>query len=531
MEQEQRRLVKKYIDLVLRRKKIIISFLFISIVVGLGFYLRSPKVYQCMALIKYQRQRINPTQMSPDDIRSRTREVVATVSQQITSRTSLEAMIKEFDLYPEQRMALPMEDVVDVMRDKHIDISPDRGDIFRVSYQGSDPKKVLRITNALAAKFIEENLRYREERASETSAYVQDELSMAKESIDKKEAVMRDYKLKYYNEMPDQRQTNMNRLNSLQGQLQSNQDSMQDLERTKILIQEQITLRKDMLAQAARQFSSADSNVIDSQLLSAQGELEGMRVRLKELLTRYTAKHPEVRRLKKQIKKMEEEQNPEVDPADAGSETPGQADGQARNRHGDPQLEQMMMQLKDVQIQIKRLRKNRNKINSQIEQYKQWIEATPIREAEWAALTRDYEQLHNHYQLLVARNIEAESAENLEKRQKGSQFKIIDPAHFPEKPFKPDFKKIMMMAVGLGLGLGGGIAFALDVFDTSFKEPEDLENYLGLSLGCAIPLISTPQELKRQKIITYLWSVAFLVAGLAICGLLIYSWRKGMIVL
>ncbi len=528
MEQEQRQQVKKYLDLVLRRKKIIISFLFVSLVVGLGFYLRSPKVYQCTALIKYQRQRINPTQMSPDDIRTQTREVVATVSQQITSRTSLEAMIKEFDLYPQQRMALPMEDVVEMMRENHIDISPDRGDIFKVSYQGSDPKKVLRVTNALAAKFIEENLRYREERASETSAYVQDELSMAKESIDKKEAIMRDYKLKYYNEMPDQRQNNVNRLNALQVQLQSSQDSMQDLERTKILIQEQISLRKNALSQAARRPGSGDTGTVEPQLLSPQGELAEMRARLKDLLTRYTARHPEVRRLNKQIKKMEAEQ-----PAGTSSakDEKGAESATVQEHYGDSQLEQMQMQLKDLQRQIDLLRKGRKKINEQIEQYKKWIEAAPIREAEWAALTRDYEQLHNHYQLLVARNLEAESAENLEKRQKGSQFKIIDPAHFPEKPFKPDFKKIMLLAVGLGLGLGGGIAFGLELLDTSFKEPEDLEKYLGLPLACAIPLINTAEEIKREKIKTYLWTALLILSTLAICGLFIYFWRKEAIVL
>ena len=287
-------------------------------------------------------------------------------------------------------------------------------------------------------------------------------------------------------------------------------------------------MRKDMLTQAVRQFSTGDSGTVEPQLLSRQDELEGMRARLKELLSRYTSKHPEVRRLKKQIKKLEEEQAAEAsDVAEDG----GQDHSATPRKHGDPQLEQMQMQLKDVQLQINRLRKNRDKINKQIEQYKKWIEAAPVREAEWAALTRDYEQLHNHYQLLVARNLEAESAENLEKRQKGSQFKIIDPAHFPEKPFKPDFKKIMLMAVAVGLGLGGGIAFGLEMLDTSFKEPEDLEKYLGLPIACAIPMIYTAEELKRKKLKNRLWAAVFIVAVLIICALFIYFWRKGMIVI
>ncbi len=526
MDQQQRQLIKKYLDLILRRKKIIISFFLISIVVGLGMYLRTPKVYQCTSLIKYQRQSINPTRMSPDDVSLRTREVVSTVSQQITSRTSLEKMIKEFDLYSQARIALPMEDVVEMMRERHIDISPDRGDIFKVSYQGADPRKVMRVTNALAAKFIEENLRYRGERASATSAYVKDELSMAKETIDRKEALMRDYKLKYYNEMPDQRQANMNRLNALQEQLQNAQDSVQDLERTRVLIHEQVSLRKEMLAQAARYAGMEETGELAPQLLSPQSEIAGVQARLQELLARYTEKHPEVRRLRKRLEKLEQEQLKDVAPGEGE-----QADSVSPASYADLQLEQLQVQLKEIDYQVKRLKEDRVTIQTQIDQYQQWIENGAVREAEWAALSRDYQQLHEHYQALVARNIEAESAEYLEKSQRGSQFKIIDPAHFPEKPFKPDFRKIMLMALALGLGVGGGLAFGLEVLDTSFKDPEELENVLGLPVACTIPLISTPGELKRKKIITIIWTVAFLISSLVVLGLLIYCWQKGLIIL
>ena len=527
MDQQQRQLIKKYLDLVLRRKKIIISFFLVSIVAGLGLYLRTPKVYQCTSLIKYQRQSINPTRMSPDDVRSQTRDVVSTISQQITSRTSLEGIIKEFDLYSGARLRLPMEDVVAMMRQNHINISPDRGDIFKVSYQGADPRKVMRVTNALAAKFIEENLRFREEQASATSAYVRDELSMAKESIDRKEEVMRDYKLKYYNEMPDQRQANMNRLSALQDQLQSNQDSVQDLERTKVLIQEQVSLRREMLAQAARHAGLGETGELVSPLLSPQGEIAGMRARLQELRARYTDKHPEVRRLRKRLEKLEDEQLAGVAVEEEGDLLPSLSPAGS----GDQQLEQLRMQLKDIDYQIRQLKKDRGKIEKQINQYLQWIENGAVREAEWAALTRDYEQMQEHYQALVARNLEAESAEYLEKSQRGSQFKIVDPAHFPEKPFKPDFRKIMLMALALGLGVGGGLSFGLELLDTSFKDPEEVENVLGLPVACAIPLISTPGELRRKKIVMIAWGTAFLISGIFILGLLIYFWRKGAIIL
>ena len=99
-----------------------------------------------------------------------------------------------------------------------IEIIPSRqGDVFTVSYSGGDPEKVVRATNAIAAKFIEENLKYRQERATDTSSYTNQELQMAKKVMDEQDKAMRDYKLKNYNEMPEHREANMSRLDFSSG--------------------------------------------------------------------------------------------------------------------------------------------------------------------------------------------------------------------------------------------------------------------------------------------------------------------------
>ncbi|MBI5557527.1 MAG: hypothetical protein HY885_07810 [Deltaproteobacteria bacterium] len=532
MDQQQRQLIKKYVDIFLRRKKLVVSFLLLSAVVGLGVYLKTPKVYQCLSLIQYQRQQVNPTAMSPDDVRSRTQEVVATVSQQITSRSSLEALIKEFDLYSDLRASLPMEDVVDLMRDKHIEISQERGDIFKVSYQGGDPKKVLRVTNAIAAKFIEENLRYREERASETSAYVQDELRMAKEALDQKEGVMRDYKLQYYNEMPAQLTNNMTRLNALQEQYQNNQVSAQDLERTKVMVQEQISLRQELLGQQLQGLSPILPVPQGAQQQSGPlAQISQLRTELQSLEARYTDKHPEVRRVKKLLEDLEAEHAAGMGQKGETSTPEGEGEKAANQPYIDPQLEQLKQQLNNLEFNIDRLKQERAEIRKQIDRYQGWVEAAPVREAEWAALTRDYEQLSNHYQGLVGQSLQAESAQSLEKRQKGSQFKIVDPAHFPEKPFKPDFKKIMLMAVGLGLGIGGGLALGLELLGTSFKDPSELETFLGVPVLCAIPNIYTKPEVQKRKVWQIVWGVLLLVSVTIIVAAAGYLWKQGMIIL
>ncbi|MCK5339674.1 MAG: hypothetical protein KAJ60_01305, partial [Desulfobulbaceae bacterium] len=379
---------------------LILCCLLLAIVAGLAKYVKTPKVYKADSLLIYQRQRINPTKMSPD-VNIRMLEMLKTLTQQVTSRTNLEEVVKQFDLYTGLRKAIPMEDVIIAMRSKHIEIKQDKGDTFLVSYTGSEPKKVMLVTNALAAKFIEENLRFREERVSETSIYVKDELNMAQKALDKKEAVMRDFKLKYYNEMPHQLQVNVDRLNALQGQLQNNQNSIQDLERTKVMIQEQISLRKSLLAEAlqrARQFSEGSGHGLTGQLLSESAlkleKLNRTRAQLDALLIRYTDQHPEVRRTRKLVEKLEKEV---TDTAAASAQDGQQETGAVPKAPGDQQLEQLSLQLDEIEYNIVKLKTNSSKISSQIEKHQKWVEATPHREAEWTALTRDYAQLQKHY--------------------------------------------------------------------------------------------------------------------------------------
>ena len=161
MDNIQRQLTNKYVDLLCRRKWLIITILLISLPIGLGVYLLTPKMYQAVSLLSYQQQKINPNKLSPD-VADKIRDIVSTLTQIVTSRTNLEKLILELNLYPEARKNLPMEDIVDSMRGA-IKIEPStQGDIFRIAFNHGNPELVTKVANSLAAKFIEENLKYRE---------------------------------------------------------------------------------------------------------------------------------------------------------------------------------------------------------------------------------------------------------------------------------------------------------------------------------------------------------------------------------
>jgi len=518
-EQQQLDVVKKYLNLFFSWHKLIVGCLLSALSVGIFIYLTTPKVYQSTASIIYQQQKINPSKLSQDE-EKRIDEMVNTVTQQVTSRTNLEKIIQEYNLYPEMREKMPIEDVIGKMRSEHIRISVQRtkGNVFTVSYQGPEPRVVMRVTNALASKFIEENLRVREERATETTSYVQDELRMSKESLDKKDALMRDYKLKYYNEMPDQRQSNMARLNALHEQYQATQTNIHTLEQTRLLVSEQLASLR----------GRSSSSGISSSVSGISNELVEARKNLQGLMSRYTPDHPAVKRAESQVQQLEQ---------DAASRPATSTNSSPKERIVAPPSSKgaftgdFAIQLKEIELNLKNLRDESDNILNQIKTYQGWIDTTPIREAEWVALTRDYNELRKYYDALLAQSLTAAAAESIEMRQKGSQFKLVDPAYLPEKPMQGNFLKIIMIAIVLGLAGGLGSVLGIDLMDSSFKNVQELETFLNIPVTCALPLIVLEAEKKQEKKKNILWYCIFTAWVLLLIAGVVALWFRGSIII
>ncbi|MCF8023982.1 MAG: hypothetical protein K9K82_00645 [Desulfobacteraceae bacterium] len=514
-EQPQIDVLKKYANLMVSRRRLIAACILLALSVGLVLYLNEPKIYESSASIVYQKQRINPSEFSPDEAKQM-REMVNTISQQVLSRGNLENMIKEYDLYQNSENTEDQADLIERARSS-IDVSmeKDRGNVFSVSFQDMDPSRAMQVTDWLASKFIEENLRIREERARETSSYIQDELRMAKAHLDAKETEMKEYKLEHYNEMPGQRGANLNRLNALQEQFQATQTNIYNLEQTRMALSEQLEARRNLLEQNA---AGAGGNG------GPAGELAEARNRLQELLVRYTPEHPEVKRQKQRISNLEAEMR-----SSAGS---GQEEGDAALlSRQDSRLNDLASRIREIDINLKTLRKESNNILAKIRQYQEWVEAAPIREAEWSALTRDYEELKEYHDKLLSRSFGAEAAETMEVRQKGSQFKIVDSAFLPNTPMKGSFLKILAASLAIGLAAGCGLAMGMDFMNASFKEVSEVENELQLPVTCALPLIVTEAEQKRTKLRNAAWTAilsAWLIA-LVIAG--VHLWLQGEVII
>jgi polysaccharide chain length determinant protein (PEP-CTERM system associated) len=476
--------ITKYLDMALRRKYWIIIPFLLTLLAGLGYSLRLPKIYEAKTLILVQAQKV-PQEYVRAIVSTSVQDRLRTITQQVTSRTNLEKIMGEYPPYGKLGSTMSIDDKVDLLR-KRIKIDVNKGrrgqepSAFTISFRDSDPKRAMQITNALASNFISENLKIRESHALGTSIFLSDEVESIKKRLMDKEADLKKYRERYMGGLPEQLQTNLTILGNLQSQADQYNDNLRDAENRKIIIQQQIALAKKAFSISTSPLPGQSDDVRN---------LFSLRNQLSSLEARYTQKHPDVIRLKKMIAGLEKEQ-PDLSDLDSMPNEAAKFSGVNQT---------LRRQFLDIELTLINLKTDLKGTKSQIKWYQAKVEDTPKREQELLSLNRDYGNLQGLYNSLLNRKLEAEIAVSMEKKQKGEQFRVIDPAKVPSKPVEPDVRKLLLMTLALGLGLGAGLAYLVEMMDTSFKTPEELEQEIQLPVLVSMPFRYTVKELRNQK--------------------------------
>ncbi len=500
MEQPAQFNIFQYVQLLLRRKWLIIFTAVFLLIAGFLFCLFSPLIYKASTLIVTVPQKVPETYIH-STVTGSNDDRIRSILQEITSRTSLEKLIKKYDLYPDMRKRYPMETVVEKMKE---DIQIEEAEIarkkrsrksqflsFYLTYQGRNPEKVAQVTNALANSFVEQNLALRTTQAENTAKFLESQLKKIYIELKKREESLKNYKLSHMGELPEQTASNVATLTALQQQLQSLEENIRRAQDREMLLRQQLSDEGiAMRATAADDEKSTHKTGTPIGALS----LPELQARLKILKSRYTEEHPDIIALKKAIKEREK--------IPAG----GEKSHAASDLSGNPALDALKFQLKSAELDIRQMKEERKQLKEQIAGYQQRIENAPKREQELIDLTRDYENLKQTYDSLLQRKLEAQQAAALERRQQGAQFRIVDPAMVPEKPVKPKLKKLLPMILALAFGAPIALAFGLDLISPNFYDPDDVTKAFGLPVLACIPRLLTPQEKQEIRRRTILFS-------------------------
>ena len=424
---------------------------------------------------------------------------LGTIQQAVMSRTQLQEVIDEFDLYASMKGDASPESVInrfrkDIRIDQQASTEPQWGQhstyAITISYQDWDPERVAPVANELAARFRAENERIRTGQAARTTAFVREELAAAKARFEAEERRINDFKNAHMGELPEQQAFNMATLDRLNSELRLNGER-----------QVHLLERRDGALPVAGE-SGAGKGVTG---LTGIRRLEWLKRDLAERETRLTANHPDIIRLKAEIDSLTRALAETV----AGDEAQGD-------------LQRLRQDPADLEEELRALRREEASLRAAIAGLVRTLEGTPRIEQELTRFAYDYDTARDEYVAMQKHYQEAYLAESLETRQ-NQQVKIIEMAIPPDGPVAPDRPRLIFLGFMLAIGFAGVALLLAEKLDRSFHSIAAVHRFTTLPVLASIPLVRTPRDEWRSRARFGLLSVIVVAGLLALAGCSYYA--------
>lgn len=487
--------MEDYAAILKRRYGLILTCAIVCLALGLVLSRVIPPQYQSQTLILIEQQKVPEDYVKPvvdQDLSAR----LASMKEQILSRSRLEPIIKRFNLFPGR--SLTMDDRV-ALTQKAIGVKSipagQSGGMpgFFVSFKANDAHLAQQICGEITSLFVTENLSAREESAEGTTAFLKQQLEESKKSLDEQDARLADFQQKYFGRLPEQAESNSNTLQALTTQLDA---VTQSLSRQ----QQNVTFLQAMVTQQMHDLQNVEPAATAAVVDERRTQLNALIQQRQTLEAQYTADHPDVIEVNRKISALQAQ----IATAAADPVAPTVASKVVRP--DTPQLQQLKAQLRAAQQAMEDAKGEQSRISRQIGAYEARIESSPQVEAEYKQITRDHQTALDFYNSLLKKLNDSSMATALEQRQQGEQFRVMDAPNLPDSPVFPNR---LLFALG---GLMGGFVFGLmltgwlEYRDTSLRTERDIWAFTKLSTLAVISHIDgMPQsetEPRRRKLFT-----------------------------
>lgn len=403
---------------------------------------------------------------------------LASMKEQILSRSRLQPIIEKLNLYAEDRNKKHMEDLVEKLR-LSIDVSlmePMAGSMdrqppgFHVNVTFNDARVAQQICTEITSMFMEQNAIRRTQQAQVTTQFLTQEVEEAKHKLDEQDAKLAQFKRQYLGSLPEEQQSNLGLLTGLNTQLEAATQALSRAQQDKAF--NETLLAQQESALKTQQNGTASPDTLEQQLDTQQAQLT-------ELLSKYTPEHPDVIKLKSQIAETKRRiaAGPEIKAPAPGTGTPRET----------PQIQQLRAKIKLDEVSIADATKHQTQIQDEIRQLQGRVQASPMVEQQLKDLMRNYQTASDMYNDLLKRQQNSSMVGELENKQQSETFRVLDP---PSLPISPSFpKKVVFLGGGgiAGLALGLSVLYLIAMTDKAMYSERDVEVCLKLPVLTMIP--------------------------------------------
>ncbi|MHC4215093.1 MAG: GumC family protein [Planctomycetota bacterium] len=541
-----------------RRKAFVITF-FTILICGFVLAIALPPIYKSEGTIRLQNQQI-PEDFVKQPVKEFAVERIEKISQQVLSRPKLIEIINSFDLYQDIRGDKSDTELVNKLRGNialetiTADLTSTKGHTsfvtvaFNISFQGKEPETVKNVTEKLSNLYLEEDVKNRKKMVAGTTNFFENEIKRLKEEIDLQEKKISQFKKKHLRELPSDQSYNLQTVARFERELDQTDMSIRVLQERKLLLEAQLASVKPLTP-----------IVVEGKNVTANPSerLKELRLQLTQLRSAYSDRHPDIKQLKREISKLENEVKQsdesvgkikrlnqlETQRASATSQLgPNHPDVRAIDKEikslqneienrmtetakvsiseeqpDNPVYINLKTQIETVQMEIIALQKEKEKIKDEVNTYQRRIESSPGIEKELNALYRDYENSKNRYAELSNKLMNAKVVEEMEGTQKGQRFSITSPAYLPQKPSKPNRSAILLLSFLIALGLSSALVVAQESVDDSIKTSSNLKELTGVPVLASVSYLVTDQEKRSSRFKRLSWTfITICILGAAL---------------
>jgi len=525
-----------------RYRSWLIGPMFAGLVISVVVAFLYPDTY-----VSYAVMRITPQQISdrlvPTVINMQMQQRLQQLQQEILSRGSLLELMKRpaLDLYKKERQRLPDEDVIQEMRSKiriqPVEVNAGQGRVtsaFTISFSYADRFKAQAVVRELVTKFTEQNVTVQRNQAATTSNFLNDELRTAREKMDKLEADITRFKAENLGRLPEQFQSNVAQLQSLQMQLANANESLSRNQQQKLQLETQM---QNYNTQMNYYNSMVEDTVTVAGPAAVRNEkLNNLNLKIMDLESRvaamsevWTKDHPDLKSAQAQLASLQK-QRADAEREDLTAQANAAASRAIVKKVPNLQNQKMIQDLQGsmavlkteiqtINLQMDDKLKAVGELNRQIAGYQARIESSPQLEQQYASLMREYGMAKETYEEMSKRSEQSETAKDLEEHKAGENLEVLDAASDPMTPSEPNRLQIAAIGTGAGLMLGVVLAGAKEMKNTSLKNLKDVRAYTNLPVLSSIPLLENALLVRRKRRLLWLgWSSAIIIGSVAMSG-------------